>query len=62
MCHNEIRDITAEWLDHVCHNVVVEPLLQPLTGENVIPIGKMMLELKYMLVDSGVTSKVPFSM
>ena len=35
--HNEIRDITAEWLDHVCHYVVIEPPLQPLTGENVIP-------------------------
>ena len=31
-----IRDITAEWLDRVFHDVV-EPLLQPLTGENVIP-------------------------
>ena len=31
------RDITAEWLDRVCHDVVVEPPLQPLTGENVIP-------------------------
>ena len=38
VCHNEIRDITAEWLDRVCHDVVVaEPPLQPLTGENVIP-------------------------
>ena len=35
--HNEIRDITAEWLDRVCHDAVVEPPLQPLTGENVIP-------------------------
>ena len=39
MRHNEIRDITAEWLEHVCHNVVIKPSLQPLTGdlENVIP-------------------------
>ena len=35
--HNEIRDITVEWLDLVCHDVVIEPPLQPLTGENVIP-------------------------
>ena len=35
--HNEIRDITAEWLDRVCHDVVIEPPLQPLTGENAIP-------------------------
>ena len=35
--HNEIRDITAEWLERVCHDVVIEPPLQPLTGENVVP-------------------------
>ena len=23
--HNEIRDITAEWLECVCHDVVIEP-------------------------------------
>ena len=39
MCHNEIRDIiyTAKWLDCVCHDVVAEPPLKPLTGENVVP-------------------------
>ena len=36
MRHNKIRDIITEWLDRVCHDVV-EPPLQPLTGENVIP-------------------------
>ena len=30
-------DITAEWLERVCHDVVIEPPLQPLTGENVVP-------------------------
>ena len=35
--HNEIRDITAEWLERVCYDVVIEPPLQPLTGENVVP-------------------------
>ena len=35
--HNEIRDITAEWLERVCHDVIIEPPLQPLTEENVIP-------------------------
>ena len=34
MHHNEIKDITAEWLDHVCHDVVVKP---PLPVKNVIP-------------------------
>ena len=33
----QIRDITAEWLERVCHDVVIEPPLQPLTGENVVP-------------------------
>ena len=31
--HNEIRDITANLLTEVCHDVLVEPDLQPLTGE-----------------------------
>ena len=31
--HNEIRDLEAELLDMVCHDVAVEPTLQPLTGE-----------------------------
>ena len=37
MYHNEIRDITVEWLKSVCYDVAIEPPLQPLTGENVIP-------------------------
>ena len=31
--HNEIRDLTANLLSEVCHDVCVEPNLQPLTGE-----------------------------
>ena len=67
VCHNEIRDITAEWLDRVYHVVVVELPLQPLILRvrilfQPLLIGKMMLELIYMLVDSGVAGKVPFSM
>ena len=31
--HNEIRDITATLLTEVCHNVAIEPPLQPITGE-----------------------------
>ena len=31
--HNEIRDITANLLTEVCHDVLVEPNLQSLTGE-----------------------------
>ena len=32
--HNEVRDVTAELLKEVCRGVGTEPLLQPLTGEN----------------------------
>ena len=31
--HNEIRDVTADLLSEVCHNVGIEPSLQPVTGE-----------------------------
>ena len=31
--HNEIRDLTASLLSEVCHNVAIEPHLQPLNGE-----------------------------
>jgi len=31
--HNEIRDVTANLLTKVCHDVIIEPDLQPLTGE-----------------------------
>ena len=32
--HNEVRDLTASLLSTVCHNVVTEPHLQPLSGES----------------------------
>ena len=35
--HNDIRDITANWLSEVCHDVEREPPLLPLTGETIIP-------------------------
>ena len=31
--HNEVRDITAHLMSDVCHNVGLEPSLQPITGE-----------------------------
>ena len=31
--HNEIRDITADLLSEVCHNVGIEPNLQSISGE-----------------------------
>ena len=36
ICHNEIRDLTASLLTEVCHEVEVEPHLQPVTGEQFI--------------------------
>ena len=34
--HNEVRDITADLLSEVCHNVGTEPSLQPVTGEQLL--------------------------
>ena len=31
--HNEIRDLTANLMTEVCHDVCIEPILQPITGE-----------------------------
>ena len=31
--HNEIRDLMADLLQEVCHDVTVEPHLQQMTGE-----------------------------
>ena len=35
--HNELRDLTAGWLQEVCHDIAVEPPLQPLSGESIFP-------------------------
>ena len=35
--HNELRDLTAGWLQEVCHDACVEPSLQLLTGESINP-------------------------
>lgn len=32
--HNEIRDFTAELLEEICNDVTTEPILTPLSGEN----------------------------
>ncbi len=31
--HNEIRDVSTQLMSGVCHNVSIEPDLQPITGE-----------------------------
>ena len=35
--HNEIRDITAQWLREVCTDVEKEPQVQSLSGEIILP-------------------------
>ena len=35
--HNEVRDLTAGLLREVCHDIEIEPRLQPLTGEQLRP-------------------------
>ena len=35
--YNELRNLIASWLHEVCHDVAVEPPLQPLTGEAIVP-------------------------
>ena len=35
--HNGIRDLTAKLLSEVCHHVMVEPSMQPLSGESLHP-------------------------
>jgi len=35
--HNELRDLTADWLKEVCHNVAVKPPLLSLNGEAIAP-------------------------
>ncbi len=34
--HNEVRDFTAGLLREICHDVEIEPTLQPLTGEQLV--------------------------
>ena len=34
--HSELRNLTAEILGEVCKNVTIEPLLTPLTGEELL--------------------------
>ena len=44
--HNEVRDLTADFMSEVCHNACVEPVLQPLTGEQLSyePIERTQLD------------------
>ena len=33
LCHNQIRDLTANLLKIICHDVLIKPTLQQLTGD-----------------------------
>ena len=35
--HNKLHGNTAEWLGKVCYDVAIEPPLQHLTGETIVP-------------------------
>ena len=37
ICHNELKDLTASWLHEVYRDMAIEPPLQPLNGETVVP-------------------------
>jgi len=37
VCHNDLRDITAELLSNVCNDFAIGPPLQPLSGEVLTP-------------------------
>jgi len=39
ICHNELCDLTAAWLQEVCCNVAVEPPLFPLNGETIASVS-----------------------
>ncbi len=63
--HNEIRDMTADWLDEVCTETEKEPQLQPVTGECLYPQSanrKAEARPDIKAKGSGVANKVHFLM
>jgi len=63
--HNESRDLTANWLQQVCHDVSVEPSLLPLSGELIAPSSILLSvvivqELTSMQGASGAGDKVHY--
>ena len=34
---SKLREITNAWLEEVCHDVVIEPILQPVIDNNFVP-------------------------
>ena len=35
--HNKLKDITGALLEEVCHDAAVEPILQPVPDNNLVP-------------------------
>ena len=35
--HNKLKDITGALLEEVCHDVAIEPILQPISDNNLVP-------------------------
>ena len=35
--HNKLRDITGALLEEVCHDLAIEPILQPVRDNNLVP-------------------------
>ena len=48
--HNELRNITASFMRKVCHDVTMEPVLQPLSGED--------LQLRSAITDDRARSDI----
>ena len=57
--HNEIRDLTADWLDKVCYDVAVELPLQRLTDESIVPATANRLMQISMQGDFGDDDRMP---
>ena len=36
--YNKLRDITGALLEEVCHDVSIEPILQPISDSNLVPL------------------------
>lgn len=59
--HNEIRDITAEWLNKVCYNVAIGPPLQQLNRETIVhATANCRIRLVLIFMDFGSDVRVPF--
>ena len=51
--HNEVRDLLGKLLDDTCHDVCIEPQLQPLSGEHLHSSTNSSMEARLDLKASG---------